>query len=50
MQCITTKDESFEDWANRVMTFAIHAIKEWPENYSVQLAILRSCHGLIDKG
>lgn len=42
------KDETLEDWADRVLELAGKAFKEVPEKYSNQQAITRFCQGLQD--
>ena len=47
-QATQKKDESLEDWADRVLTLSGKAFKNLPENYSNQQAVARFCQGLRD--
>ena len=42
------KDETLEDWADRVFELAGKAFKEVLEKYSNQQAVARFCQGLQD--
>ena len=47
-QATQKKDESLEDWADRVLTLSGKAFKDLPEKYSNQQAVARFCQGLRD--
>ena len=47
-QATQKKEESLEDWADRVLTLSGKAFKELPEKYSNQQAVARFCQGLND--
>ncbi|KAH3729960.1 hypothetical protein DPMN_055938 [Dreissena polymorpha] len=42
-------DEDLDDWADRIMTLATKAFRDLPEDYMYSQAILRFCHGCINK-
>ena len=47
-QATQKKEESLEDWADRMLTLSGKAFKELPEKYSNQQAVARFCQGLND--
>ena len=47
-QATQKKDESLEDWADRVLTLSGKAFKDLPEKYSNHQAVARFCQGLRD--
>ena len=47
-QATQKKDESLEDWADRLLTLSGKAFKDLPEKYSNQQAVARFCQGLRD--
>ena len=47
-QATQKKEESLEDWADRVLTLSDKAFKELPEKYNNQQAVDRFCQGLND--
>ena len=47
-QATQKKDESLEDWADRVLTLSGKAFIDLPEKYSNQQAVARFCQGLRD--
>ena len=44
-----SSDEILDDWADRVMNLATMAFRNLPDDYMYQQAILRFCHGCVDK-
>ena len=48
-QAFQKQDESLEDWADRVMTLAIPAFVDLPEDHLKKEAIARFCQGCTDK-
>ena len=44
-----SSDEVLDDWADRVMNLATMAFRNLPDEYMYQQAILRFCHGCVDK-
>lgn len=42
-------EEDLDDWADRVLTLATKAFRDLPEEYMYKQAILRFCHGCINK-
>ncbi|XP_076101128.1 uncharacterized protein LOC143070916 [Mytilus galloprovincialis] len=42
-------EESLEDWANRVLSFATRAYRNLPDGYMYEQAVMRLCQGIENK-
>ena len=47
-QAVQKKDETLEDWADRVQDLAAKAFKKLPDEYCCKQAVQRFCEGMLD--